>query len=149
MWKTSTWERLWSVPAYGNSIDFSPDGLRVFVEQRNAIHAYDVWSGDALGKIESMTNSMHDHVHRVRGEVGGIWECTECKRSLLKNCEYWLTKSDRWLWVVEERVARRLIHILEYFDECFHAIKAHSGYVAVGTHNGPLVLDTACNSEAV
>ena len=109
------------------------------------VHAYDVRSGDALGEIDSMPNSIYDHVHMFWGEVRDKWKCRECESSLLKNGEYWFTGSDRWLWVVEEGVARRLIHIPEYFND----IKAHSGYVAVGTHNGPLVLNTACNSEAV
>ena len=32
-WKTSTWDRLWSVPFDGYSVDFSPDGLRVLVNE--------------------------------------------------------------------------------------------------------------------
>ena len=50
MWKTSTWERLWSVQSDGYSIYFPPDGLRVLVKGiYESIHAYDVRSGDALG----------------------------------------------------------------------------------------------------
>ena len=76
MWKTSTWERLWSVPFDGYSIDFSPDGLRVLVDEYGKVHAYDVRSGDALGEIDSMPNSMHDHVHMFWGELGGTWKCS-------------------------------------------------------------------------
>ena len=109
------------------------------------VHAYDVRSGDALVEIDSMPNSMHDHFHWVQEGVGEIWQCGWCESSLLKNGEYWFFKSDRWLWVVEEGVARRLIHIPEYFND----IKAHSGYVSVGTLTGLLVLNTACDPEAV
>ena len=147
MWKTSTWERLWSVPYEGNNIGFSPDGLRVVVEDHHEnVHAYDVRSGDALGEIDCMPTSTHDHVHMFRGEIGDKWECYECESSLLKNGEYWFTNSDRWLWVVE-RVARRLIHIpAEY---AIHDIKAYSCYVAIGHWSGWLVLDTGRNSEVV
>ena len=142
MLKTSTWERLWSVQLDGHSIDFSPGGLRVLVEDEDEnVHAYDVRSGDALGEMHSMPNLMHDHVHW--GELEKKWECDECKCSLLNNGEYWFTKSDRWLWVVEERVARHLIHI----PEDFYDIKAYSSYVAIGCDSGLLVLDTARNSE--
>ena len=72
-------------------------------------------------------------------------QCQTCESSRLENGEFWFTESDNWLWVVEEGVARRLIHIHEYFG----GIKAHSGYVAVETRTGLLVLNTACNSEAV
>ena len=71
MWQTSTWERLWSAPCNRCNIDFSPDCLRVLADDRGKfeypivcrdgtqfstessggnIHAYDVWSGDALGE---------------------------------------------------------------------------------------------------
>ena len=146
MWKTSTWECLWSVPRMGYNIDFSPDGLRVLMEDsRENVYAYDVRSGDALVEIDTMPNSIYDHVHMFQGEVGEEWECGDCESSLLNNGEYWFTASDGWLWVVEEGVARRLIHIPEYF----FGIKAHSGYVAVRTRTGSLVLNTACNSKAV
>ena len=149
MWKTSTWERLWSVPFYGYSIDFSPHGPRVLVKDvEKNVYAYDVRSGDALGEIDSMTNSMHDHVHTFRERIRGIWKCDECESSLLKNGEYWFTKSDRWLWIVEDRVPRRLIHIpAEYGD--INDIKGHSSYVAIGCWRGLLVLDTGRNSEVV
>ena len=147
MWKTSTWERLWSVPLDGNSIDFSPDGLRVLMEDsRQNVHAYDVRSGDALVEMYSMPNSMHDHVHSRK--VGKEWECYECKSSLLKNGEYWFAKSDRWLWIVEERVARCLIHIpVEY--GIIYDIKGYSSYVAIGCDSGLLVLDTGRNPEVM
>ena len=148
MWKTSTWERLWSVPNGVRTIGFSPDGLRVLVYQRGKIHAYDVRSGDALGKINSMPNSMHDHVHMFSGKVGEEWECDECESSLLKNGEYWFTVSDRWLWVVEERAARRLIYIpIEYGD--IDDIKCYSSYVAIGCWSRLLVLDTGRNPEVM
>ena len=147
MWKTSTWERLWSVPFNGHSIDFSPDGLRVLVKDGyKSVHAYDVRSGDALGEIDSMPDSMHDHVHMFPGEVRDKWRCSECESSFL-NGEYWFTESGRWLWVVEERVARRLIHIpAEY---AFYNIKGYSSYVAFGCESGLLVLDTAINTEVM
>ena len=147
MWKTSTGDRLWSVPFDGYSLDFSPDGLRVLVKDEDEnVHAYDVRSGDALGEIDSTPNSMHDHVHMFWREVGGIWECSQCESSFL-NGEYWFTESGRWLWVVEERVARRLIHIpAEY---AFYNIKGYSGYVAFGTDSGLFVLDTGRNSEVM
>ena len=154
MWKTSTWERRWSVPCEGFNVDFSHDGLRVLVKRASLVlrrvltsvtHAYDVRSGDALGEIDSMPNSIYDHVHMFSGEVRYKWKCDDCESLLLNNGEYWFTFRDRWLWVVEERVARRLIHIYEYY----YGIKAHSGYVVVPTRTGLLVLNTACNSEAV
>ena len=156
MWKTSTWERRWSVPCEGFNVDFSHDGLRVLVKRASLVlrrvltsvtHAYDVRSGDALCEIGSMPNLTHDHVHMFRGEVGEIWQCSECKSSLLKNCECWFTESDRWLWVVEDGVARRLIHIpAEYV---INDIKAYSCYVAIGCWSGLIVLDTGRSSEVV
>ena len=147
MWKTSTWERLWSVPIKGYSIDFSPDGLRVLVKDKDEnVHAYDVRSGDALGEIDSMPNSIYDHAHMFSGTIGEEWECDECESSLL-NGEYWFTKSDSWLWVVEERVARRLIHIpTEY---AINVIKGCSSYVAIGHWSGLLVLDTGRNPDVM
>ena len=146
MWKTSTWERLWSVQFDGYLIDFSHGGLRVLVEDKyENVHAYDVRSGDALGEIDSITNSMHDHVHMFWGEVGGTWKCSERHGSLLNNGEYWFTFSDRWLWVVEEGVARRLIHI----PENFCAMKVYSGYVAIGCDTGLIVLALDRNPEIV
>ena len=143
MWKTSTWERLWSVQFNGYSIDFSPDGLRVLVEDnRKNVHAYDVRSGNALGKIDSMPNSMHVHAHMFSGKVGEEWECYKCESSLLKNGEYWFTESDRWLWVVEEGVARRLIYIPAAYGH-INDIKVYSSYVAIGCWSELLVLDTA------
>ena len=146
MWKTSTWERQWSVQFDGYLIDFSHGGLRVLVKDKYLnIHAYDVLSGDALGEIDSITNSMHDHVHTSWETIGGIWKCSECESSLLNNGEYWFTESDGWLWVVEEGVARRLIHILAEYDT--RDIKVYSSYVAIGCWSGLLVLDTGRNSE--
>ena len=105
MWMVSTWERLWSVPCRGGTIDFSADGLQVLVEDGEGgeynvkiVHWYDVRSGDALGENNSMPESMHDHVHIFRGEVGKKWECAKCKSSLFERGEYWFTISDRWLW---------------------------------------------------
>ena len=141
MWKTSAWERLWSVPSKGFDI-LSHDGLQVLIgDSGSKYYAHDARSGDALGEVHYTLNSMHDHVH-ISDEVR---QCQTCGNSRLDNGEFWFTESDRWLWVVEEGVARRLIHIPEYYRE----IKAHSGYVAVRTLTGPLVLNTACNSEAV
>ena len=142
MWKTSAWERLWSVPCKGRRI-FSHDGLQVIVRDYGLkYYAHDARSGDALGEVHHMPDSMHDHVHMFNDEVR---QCRTCKRPPLENGEYWFTESDYWLWVVEEGVARRLIHIPEYH----YRIKAHSGYVAVETFTGLLLLNTACNSEAV
>ena len=114
-------------------------------DSRQNVHAYDVRSGDALVEIDSMPNSMHDHFHWVQEGVGEIWQCGWCESSLLKNGEYWFVKSDRWLWVVEERVARRLIHIPAEYDT--RDIKVYSSYVAIGCWSGLLVLDTGRNSE--
>ena len=147
MWKTSTWDRLWSVPCDGSEIDFSPDGLRVLAEDRdNNVHAYDVRSGDALGEVHYTPDSMHDHVHISNEEVG---QCETCKSSRLENGEYWFTESDNWLWVVEEGVARRLIHIPAEYN--IYDIKGYSSYVAIGCWiwSGLLVLDTGRNSEVV
>ena len=149
MWKTSTWERLWSVQFNGYSIDFSPDGLRVLVEDnRKNVHAYDVRSGDALVEIDSMPNSIYDHVHMFQGEVGDKWECGDCESSLLNNGEYWFTESDRWLWIVEEGVARRLIYIPEEYGY-IRVIKCCSSYVAFGCESGLFVLDTGRNPEVM
>ena len=148
MWKTSTWERMWSVSCNAYDIDFSPDGLRVLANQVYAIHAYDVRSGDTLGEIDSMPESIHDHVHMFWGEIGEIWKCNWCKSSPLKNGEYWFTGRGRCLWVVEERMATRLIYIpVEYGS--INDIKVYSGYVAIGHWSGWLVLDTGRNSEVV
>ena len=134
MWKTSAWERLWSVPCKGRHI-FSHDSLQVLVKDYEKYYPHDARSGDALGKVDYTHESMHDHVHISYEEVR---QCRTCESSRLENGEFWFTESDKWLWAVEEGVARRLIHIPEYF----RGIKAHSGYVAVGTNNGLLVLDT-------
>ena len=142
MWKTSAWERLWSVPCEGVYI-FSHDGLQVVIKDYGSnSYAHNARSGDALGEVHYTPESMHDHVHISYEEVR---HCKTCKSSRLENGEFWFTRSDYWLWVVEEGVARRLIHIPEYF----YGIKAHSGYVAVRTRTGSLVLNTACNSKAV
>ena len=142
MWKTSAWERLWSVPCEGRHI-FSHDGLQVLVgDYGSKYYAHDARSGDALGEVHRIPESMHDHVHICNKEVR---QCLTCKSSRLENGEFWFTQRDKWLWVVEEGVARRLIHIPEY---CY-GIKAHSGYVAVEILTGFLVLNTAYNSEAV
>ena len=135
MWKTSAWERLWSVPCEGFHI-FSHDGLQVLMEDLDSkYYAHDARSGDALGEGHRVPDSMHDHVHIFNEEVR---RCKTCKSSPLQNGEFWFTESDNWLWVVEERVVRRFIHIPEFFGR----IKAHSGFVTVGTINGLLVLDT-------
>ena len=147
MWKTTNWERLWSGPSTGHSIDFSLDGLRVLVEgNHKGVDAYDVWSGYALGEISSMPNSMHDHVHTSWETIGGICKFNDCRSSLLNNGEYWFTDSDRWLCIVEERVARRLIHIPAEYDD-INDVKVYSSYVAFGCHSGLLVLDMARNFE--
>ena len=145
MWKASTWECLWSVPCIGRDIDFSHDGLRVLVKSHANIHAYDARSGDALGEVHSMPNSMHDHFHLFLKRAEDEWECAVCGNSLLKNGEYWFAYSDRWLWVVEEGVARRLIHI----PENFCAMKVYSGYVAIGCDTGLIVLALDRNPEIV
>ena len=69
MWKTSAWERLWSVPCEGYHI-FSHDGLQVLIEASGSKdHAHDALSGDALGEVHYMHESMHDHVHISNEEV--------------------------------------------------------------------------------
>ena len=142
MWKTSAWERLWSVPCKGLRF-ISHDGLQVIIRDSGSkYYAYDARSGEALGDVHHMPESRHDHVHIFNEEV---MQCWNCKRPPLENGEFWFTESDKWLWVVEEGVARRLIHIPEYRYD----IKVYSGYVAVGTVNGFLVLDMDCNSEVV
>ena len=148
MWKISTWERRWSAPCEGLDINFSPDGLRVLVEDYHEnVHAYDVQSGNTLDEIDSMPTSMHDHVHTLTGEVGGIWQCCKCENSLLKNCEYWFTESDRWLWVVDDGVAMRLIHIPAEYD--IRDFQGCDRYVVFNCINELLVLDTARESEVV
>ena len=142
LWKTSIWERLWSAPCKGSNVDFSPDSLRVLVESGGKTQAYDVRSGEALSEVDSVPNSMHDHVHIFRGTVRDKWECDKCKTSLFERGEYWLTDSDCWLWVVEEYAPKRLIHIPE---SPIHDVKVYSSYVAIGCDSGFLVLDTACS----
>ena len=143
MWKTSTWERLWSVPCKGRRI-LSHDGLQVLIEYYGSkCHAHDALSGDALGEIDSMPNSLHDHVHMFSGKVGEGWKCRECYSSL-RNGGYGFTNGDRWLWVVEERVPRRLIHIPAEYGYIYD-IKSYSSYVAIGCDSGLLVLDTGVN----
>ena len=102
------------------------------------VSAYDIRSGRALDEAYSMPNSMHDHVHMFWGKIEGIWECALCRSSLLKNGEYWFTYGGRWLWIIEELVARRLIHI----PEDFYDLKGNSGYVAIGCDSGLFLLDT-------
>ena len=133
---------MWSAPCKGSNVNFLHDSFQVLVEKERKTQAYNVRSGDALGEVHHIPESRHDHVHISNEEVR---QCRTCESSRLENGEFWLSESDNWLWVVEEGVARRLIHIPEYFFE----IKAHSGYVAVRTRTGFLVLNTACNSEAV
>ena len=141
LWKTSTWERLWSVRCDEGRIDFSHDGLRVLVKgyYSKKVHAYDVWSGDALGEVDSIPESMHDHVHWTEKEERNKWKCSWCESLLLKDGEYWFTGSDKWLWIVEARVAKRLVHIPEEYIH--RGFKAHSGHVA-GGQDRLLVLDT-------
>ena len=142
MWKTSAWERLWSVPCEGIQI-FSHDSLQVLVEDYGSkCYAHDARSGDALGEVDYTHESMHDHVHISDKEVR---QCLTCKSSPLENGEFWFTTSDNWLWVVEEGVARRLIHIPAEYDT--RDIKVYSSYVAIGCWSGLLVLDTGRNSE--
>ena len=83
LWKTSAWEHLWSVRCDGWRVDFSRDGLRVLVEDDEDdvknVHAYDVWSGNALGEFDSIPVSMHDHIHDTFEEERNKWKCIECK----------------------------------------------------------------------
>ena len=88
-----------------------------------------------------MPNSIHDHVHIAFDK----WVCRECKSSFFKDGEYWFTYRYRCLWVKEDRVARRLIHIPAEYDT--RDIKVYSSYVAIGCWSGLLVLDTGRNSE--
>ena len=145
MWETSTWEHLWSAPCKGSNVNFSRDSFQVLVENERKTQAYNVQSGDALGEVDSVPNSMHDHVHiflgEVRGKVRGKWECNKCK-SFPERGEYWFTSSDRWLWIVEDHTPKRLTHIPEY---PIHDVKVYSTYVAIGYDSGLLVLDTARN----
>ena len=141
--KTSNWELLWSVRCDGGRVDFSHDGLRVLVEDDEdhvkKVHAYDVRSGHALGEIDSIPESMHDHVHWVEEEGGYNMKCLYCKSSLLKDGEYWFTYRDKWLWIMGANWPRRLIHIPEEYT--YHGFKTHSGHI-VGGHKRLLVLDT-------
>ena len=143
LWKTSTWEHLWSARCDGRQVNFSPDSLRVLVEHYEdhvkKVHAYDVCSGDALGEFDSIPVSMHDHVHDIFENERDEWKCRYCKSSLLKDGEYWFTGSDKWLWIVEAHEPRRLIHIPEEY--LYSDFKAHSGHVA-GGQKRLLVLDT-------
>ena len=145
LWMTSTWERMWSVQceatdgADADDIDFSRDGLRVFV---NGI-AYDVQSGDRLNQIDFIPNSMHDHVHRSEEKIRDEFEsreCRECMRSFLKNGEYWFTLSDRWLSIVEKHGVRDLIHIPAEYGH-IKDIKGCQGYVAFKCDDKLLLLD--------
>ena len=122
-------------------IDFSYDGLQALVTDKEYIHTYDVLSGVGLGEINSVSKSMHDHVHIFGGELRGRWECSSCKSELLENGEYWFIFSDRWLRIVEEHVARRLIHIPPQNE--IDDIKGCQGYVAFGCTSGLQVLDTS------
>ena len=143
MWKVSTWERLWSASCEADEIDFSLDGAQVLVKVSGKINAYNVRSGHALGnEIDCMPGSVHDHVHfNTEGEQEE-WTCSECDSSRLNNGEYWFTASDRWLWIVEAHVARRLIHFpVEY---AIRHLGGHSGCVAVGCSDRLVVLDTSC-----
>ena len=147
IWKVSTWERLWSTSYEAESIEdicFSSDGLRVFAETNHGnIHVYDVRSGESLGdEIGSMLNSMHDHVHLSWEVARERWVCDDCRKTLLENGEYWFTGSDRWLWIVEGHVARRLIQIPDDYN--IHNLKGCQGCVAAGCNDKLLVLDTSC-----
>ena len=138
LWKTSTWVRLWSVPCEAtdaDDIDFSRDGLRVFVMGIT----YDVLSGDRLNQIDFMPMSMHDHVHE--GEIWNKLECKQCMRSFSKKGEYWFTRSGRWLWIVEEHGAKRLIHIPAEYGH-IRGIKGCQCYIAFMCDGKLLVLDT-------
>ena len=54
---------------------------------------------------------------------------------------YRFTLSDRWLWVVEEGVERRIVHIPDEYD--IEELKGCSRFVAVKySHGCLLVLDT-------
>ena len=141
LWKTSTCERMWSVPCSPSrwQVYFSPDSLRVLVREGEKIHAHDVRSGGTLGEVDSMPYSMYDHVHWHRGEIQDEWTCDSCGSLLLTNSEYWFTWSYRCLWIVEGHVARRLIQIPTEYD--ILDIKGCQNYVAVRRRDGLLVLD--------
>ena len=149
------------LPCRGYVERFSPDGLQVLVEGFKYDDEDDEDQGDdddeeeeeedvrviltmfglAMGEVDSMPNSLHDHVHIFREKVRD--QCTHCKTLLLKNGEYWF--GDHWLWVVEEDVARRLIHISE---KCYN-IKVNSRYVVFEIRNALIVLDMDRNLEVV
>ena len=66
-------------------------------------------------------------------------EVHRVQSSLLKNGEYWFTRRDQWLWIVEVRVARRLTHFPQEY--AYSEFKVHSGLV-VERQKRMLVLDT-------
>ena len=98
MWKVSNWQRLWSVSSSENEVYFSCDCFRVFAVDERKRHAYDAWSGNALDEVDSILESMYDHVHLVIGEVQGKWKCAEGESSLSKKGEYWFMNSVRFGW---------------------------------------------------
>ena len=119
-------------------INFSHDGLQVLVGSK----IYDIRMGGALGETRHVLESMYDHVHLLSDVFRTKWECSWCKRSILKNGEYWFTHSDSWLWIVEKCVPQRLIHIpVEY--GIVREIKSCQGYVALRCFDKLLVLDTS------
>ena len=120
-----------------STIVFSPDGLQDIVGNT----VYGVRSGCALCEFGLVLESMYDHDHLFGGELQGKWEHSWCKSGLLENGEYWFTFSDRWLRLVEEHVAKRLIHIPA--DDEIYDVKCCQGYVAFGCHSELLVLDTS------
>ena len=144
LWKTSNSKPMWSVPCSPTCsrwlVYFSPDGLRVLVSEGEKFHAYDVGSGCSLGKVDSVPKSMYDHVHWHQGEMRDKWKCDDCENLLLTHGEYWFTDRDRWLWIVEAHVARRLIQIPSEYD--ILGIRGCQGYVAARCLNGLLMLDT-------
>ena len=80
MWKTSAWERLWSVPCKGCRI-LSHDSLQVLIEHVGSkYYTHDARSGDALGEVHHTPESMHDHVH-ISIEEGR--QCQTCGSSPL------------------------------------------------------------------
>ena len=117
MWKVSNWGRLWSVSSTKNKVYFSHDGLRIFAADERKYHAYNAWSGNPLDEVDSIPESMYDHVHLVIGEIQGKWKCAECESPLLgKDKYFFFTDSNHLPWMVKEHAPKCCIPIPATFE---------------------------------
>ena len=128
-------------------IDISPDGFQVLVQHGETIHAQNVRYGDALSEIDSIPCSMHDHVHVVWERCGRNWSAGGAGVHSRRMESIGSPKVIAG-WAVEEREARRLIHIPAEYGYIYE-IKVYSSYVAIGCDSGLLVLDTGRNPEVM